>query len=210
LERLARIFLVKAVVDNFFRHPFWYIEYLPKEAPEICDEAPWEFYLKALSWSGSCRGSTKVRKQRHPPDSGCILTPTDNIVNSVCGRIWRNLTVRLCNSMYHHKSGLLIPEWQHFLYFHPDDIPEPRLDGSRVLFIEHLFALRVYPDEEYIVAKAAAVLEDPSGAGATEKASEERGVSMHLASLVVFPIVLFLLPRHFIETALYQMLCSCP
>jgi hypothetical protein len=42
LETFAKIFLVKMVVDNFFKHPFWYIEYLPQGAPETCDEAPWQ------------------------------------------------------------------------------------------------------------------------------------------------------------------------
>jgi hypothetical protein len=74
---------------------------------------------------------------------------------------------------YHHTSRTLEAEWWHFLSLHPDDSPSPRLDGSRVLFIEHPFALRVHPDrDEYIVAKATAVLEDPAGSDAAGKASK--------------------------------------
>jgi hypothetical protein len=74
---------------------------------------------------------------------------------------------------YHHTSRTLEAEWCHFLSLHPDNPPSPRLDGSRVLFIEHPFALRVHPDrDEYIVAKATAVLEDPAGSDAAGKASK--------------------------------------
>jgi hypothetical protein len=45
LETFAKMFLVKMVVDNFFKHPFWYVEYLPKGIPEACDEAPWQGVL---------------------------------------------------------------------------------------------------------------------------------------------------------------------
>ncbi|KAL3496171.1 hypothetical protein BJX62DRAFT_232676 [Aspergillus germanicus] len=75
---------------------------------------------------------------------------------------------------YHHSSQTLEPEWCHFLWSHPDEVPSSRHDGSRVLFNEHPFALRVHLDgDEYTVAKATAVLEDPAGGDAAENASKE-------------------------------------
>ncbi|KAL3466944.1 hypothetical protein BJX64DRAFT_284093 [Aspergillus heterothallicus] len=238
LETFAKIYLVKIVVDNFFKHPFWYVEYLPPGAPETCDEAPWQ----GVSPEGAVLEQMMSRFEQ---------------INPEYGRIWRNLTVRLCNSMYcrldddinfgkalaarrrarcrslakeilsnqtflsllkptddparreealgsrlvdisdtivpmlsqepslelrtldelepkyHHTSKTLEAEWCHFLSQNTDHIPSPRLDGSRVLFIENPFALRVHTDrDEYIVAMATAVLEDPAGSDAAGKASK--------------------------------------
>ena len=41
-KTLAATFLMKTVVDKFFKHPFWYVDAIPAGAEEQCEDTAWQ------------------------------------------------------------------------------------------------------------------------------------------------------------------------
>ncbi|KAL4920643.1 hypothetical protein BDW62DRAFT_198534 [Aspergillus aurantiobrunneus] len=80
LATFSIVFLVKTVAENFFQHPFWYVDLVPK-SEENCDGLPWQ----GVSPSGAMLESFWLRFEE---------------ANSQYGRIWRCLTTRLCTLTY--------------------------------------------------------------------------------------------------------------
>ncbi|KAL2849379.1 hypothetical protein BJX68DRAFT_267231 [Aspergillus pseudodeflectus] len=79
---LVAAFLMKTAVDTFFRHPFWYIEPLPKGQ---------EFFTGDAEWQGVSPQGVVLEE----------LLAQFKQVNIQFARIWRALTTRLCNQKYY-------------------------------------------------------------------------------------------------------------
>ncbi|KAL4795042.1 hypothetical protein BDV19DRAFT_389699 [Aspergillus venezuelensis] len=84
-KTLAATFLMKTVVDKFFKHPFWYVDAIPVGAEEQREDTPWQ--------DVSPDGAVLKRFLTRFEEGGTRGE------NHIYARIWRNVTARLCNAM---------------------------------------------------------------------------------------------------------------